>query len=97
MSAQTLQAIQDAIVAHHSATTDETEKPERAGALITAWVVGYELGNFVDVGEADGGQVFGYANDYVTSDASPNLLTHLAQWVATEIDAGINGADDDDD
>lgn len=95
MSVQTLQAIEDAIRAHHIDTCDP-DKPERQSAIVTAWVIGYEIANIVDVGESHGGSVMGYANEYVMADSSPNTLAHLAQWVAGEIDANINGGNDDE-
>jgi hypothetical protein len=94
VSAETLQAIEDAIVAHHRASTTH-DKPERSGALVTGWVVGYEISNIVDIGEPEG-SVLGFANDCVASDSSPNLLSSLASWAADEIRRGINGSDIDE-
>lgn len=85
MSVQTLRAIEDAIRAHHEDTCDPG-KPERRSSIITAWVIGYEIANVVDVGEAQGGHVMGYANEYVMSDSSPNTLAHLAHWTGDLID-----------
>ncbi|MWV50076.1 hypothetical protein GRS96_12430 [Rathayibacter sp. VKM Ac-2803] len=95
MSAQTLQAIEDAILAHHRETTDAAEKPERANAVITAWVVSYEISNLVDVGPADGGTVVGFHNEYITSDSSPNMHVSLADWAAGRI--ATDAFEDDDD
>lgn len=85
MSAQTIAAIEAAILAHHRDTTDPAEKPERAGAVITNWVVAYESSNLVDVGEADGGTVVGFTNDYITSDGSPNAHVGLATWAGSKV------------
>lgn len=95
MSAQTLQAIEDAIRAHHEDTCDP-EKPERRSAIITAWVVGYEMANVVDVGESHGGHVMGYANEYVMSDSSPNTLAHLAHWAGDLIEDELLRTGDDE-
>ncbi|MCJ1709243.1 hypothetical protein [Microbacterium sp. VKM Ac-2923] len=89
MSVQTLAAIEAAIIAHHRDTAD-SENVERATALVTRWVIGYEIANVVDVGEAEGGHVMGYANSYVMSDSSPNTLAHLAYWTGDVIDSEIN-------
>jgi hypothetical protein len=94
VSVATLRAIEDAILAHHRETCDP-EQPERASAVVTAWVVSYEIANVVDVGPEHGGSVLGYANSYVTSDCSPNTLAHLAHWAGDVIDGGIPGPDDD--
>lgn len=94
MSVQTLKAIEDALRAHHVATCDPDE-PERGGAIITAWVVGYEMANIVDVGEDHGGSVMGYANEYVMSDSSPNTLAHLAHWAGETIAAELLYGDDE--
>lgn len=93
MSVQTLAALEAAIIAHHRDTADP-ENVERATAIVTSWVIGYEIANVVDVGEAEGGNVMGYANSYVTSDSSPNTLAHLAYWTGDVLDAGINGGDE---
>ncbi|WP_213816241.1 hypothetical protein [Glaciihabitans sp. dw_435] len=94
MSAATLQAIEDAIAAHHRDTTDADQKPERFRAVISAWVVGYEISNIVQV---DGDAVIGYANDYIASDSSPNTLSSVSAWVSSRIGDTIAGADDPDD
>lgn len=96
MSVETLKAIEEAIIAHHQDTTDP-DNPERSTAIVTAWVVSYEFANIVDVGEEHGGNVMGYANEYVMSDSSPNTLAHLAHWVGDLIDDEMLGPFDDDD
>lgn len=94
MSIETLQAIEDAIIAHHR---DETEdNPDRMSAVVTSWVVGYEISNVIDFPDS-GTSVVGYANSFVASDSSPNTIAHLAQWTADEVSSTINGADLDDD
>jgi hypothetical protein len=98
MSAPTVQAIEDAILAHHRATTDQ-DRPERAGAVITGWVVAYEFSNLVDVpGEAS--PVIGYQNEYIASDHSPNLHAGLTSWANDILRAEVidtYGGDGDDD
>lgn len=95
MSAQTLADLETAIIAHHRDITDADEKPERAGAIVPAWVVGYEIRNIVDLGGEEG-NVLGFANDYIASDTSPNLTAFLAHWAGDAIAEQINGTDQDD-
>ena len=96
MSVETLKAIEDAIVAHHRDTASP-DNPERGSAIVTAWVVGYEFANIVDVGAEHGGHVMGYANEYITSDSSPNALAHVAHWAGDVIDATMLGPFDEGD
>lgn len=92
MSAETLRALEDAIAAHHRATA---ETDESASAIITAWVVGYEVANMVDVPDEHGGSVMGYANSYVTSDSSPNTLAHIAHWTGDVVSGSLGPFEDE--
>lgn len=92
MSAKTLADLEAAIIAHHRDTT-EGDRTERHNAVVTSWVIGYELSNIVEV---DGESVVGYSNDYTTSEGSPNTHASLSYWVANEITAGFNGGDEED-
>lgn len=96
MSAQTLAALEAAILAHHRDTTDADDTPERAGAVIAGWVVGYEYSNLVDLGEEDGGTVVGFQNDYMTSDTSPNQVANLARWASKRISRDAFGPYDEE-
>lgn len=93
----TLEALEAAILAHHRDATDADSKPERAGAVITGWVIAYEFSNLVDIeGE---GTVVGFQNEYITSDGSPNQHTGLTQWAGSQISidafSSYNEGDDD--
>jgi hypothetical protein len=96
MSVATLEALEAAILAHHRDTTNADDKPERFGAVVTGWIVSYETSNVVDVGEADGGHVIGFTNDYITSDTSPNQLVNLAHWAGDQLAADAFDYTDDD-
>lgn len=92
MSAQTIQAIEDAVKAHFAATLNADDNPERKSAVVIDWVVGYTISNIVDV---DGVSVVGFHNDYTSPDTNPNFQAHLAMWVADEISSILHGGDDD--
>lgn len=95
MSAQTLADLEAAILAHHRDTADAEDTPERAGAVITGWVIGYEFSNLVDLGDEDG-TVVGFQNDYVTSDTSPNQVANLARWASKQITRDAFGPYDEE-
>lgn len=88
MSAETLQAVEDAIRAHHRATCIDSESPG-ATAVITSWVVAYEYSNIVNV---NGDHVVGYKNEYIHSGGSPNAHIALAGWASNQIDADMFGS-----
>lgn len=85
MSAETLQAVEDAIAAHHRDECADEDGP-RANAVVTSWVVAYEFSNVVDV---YGEHIVGYMNEYIRSDGSPNGHIALAGWASNQIDSDI--------
>lgn len=81
MSAETLQAVEDAIRAHHADLSDDK-------SMITAWVVGYEASSFTDDG-------IDYTSDYIASPVSPHHAGSIAAWTSASILESIEMPDDD--
>lgn len=82
MSAATVQAIEDAIVAHFNDSIDDDSTTSRRGAVVLNWVAGYTLSNIVEV---DGKTVVGYLNEHVAPGGDPNAAVALARWVGADI------------
>lgn len=81
MSAETLQAVEDAIRAHHADVSDD-------GGMLTAWVVGYEMSEVTDDG-------IDFTSDYIAAPVSPHHAGAIAAWASASILESIEMPDDD--
>lgn len=87
MSAQTLQAIEDAVQAHYA----ESYGDEEAGH-VTSWGVVWEARKIDDEGE------LAYRTNYAASEGSPHLAASLYAWAAATVTEAIwSDSDDDED
>jgi|GEM_PF-3863316 len=59
-------------------------------AVVTSWVVGYEISNVVD-------DSIGYANRSIESLGSPNTHANLGDWIARNQRRFIGGEEENDD
>lgn len=86
MSAETLQAIEDAIRAH---LADQSDDPTM---VLNHWIVAYEGTHLVE--HDDGTMGSCHDPNYAASDTSPMASLGLARWVALEITAIDDEGDD---
>lgn len=86
MSRATLQAIEDAIQAHHRDVLDEEEDPaDREPGILTSWVLftEHQTGQFTESGDAY------WKTGYTIPDSSPSSCIGVAELGLAEMKADL--------